>query len=205
MLPRSKIQGYICYDPRVPVCYFSTHTCRNRVLIEYFNVVSWFATSLPPHSVSSRTRYPWELVQLPTVPSPDLLHIMAQVPSTSPSLSGAPTVGNTIGAVVVGWGISCLYVLASHDRAAYSPSFHIRDSIFGMLCIQVWTYYQRYPNDNWSYKVLVRPCCLCFNIRGRPLTPFVLFFITLVLALVNARRLGLRALVRPFRPVSTAT
>ncbi|KAI9465013.1 hypothetical protein BJY52DRAFT_1209854 [Lactarius psammicola] len=56
------------------------------------------------------------------------------VPSLSPSLSG-PTVGNTIGAVVVGWGLSSL--------------------AFGMLCIQVWTYYQRYPNDHWSYKVLV--------------------------------------------------
>ncbi|KAH9980031.1 hypothetical protein BGW80DRAFT_474524 [Lactifluus volemus] len=27
--------------------------------------------------------------------------------------------------------------------------------IFGMLCIQVWTYYQRYPNDSSTYKVLV--------------------------------------------------
>jgi len=49
--------------------------------------------------------------------------------------SGAPTISNTIGAVVIGWGISSLF--------------------FGMLCIQVWTYYQRYPNDNYSYKVLV--------------------------------------------------
>ncbi|KAH9080266.1 hypothetical protein EDB83DRAFT_2513186 [Lactarius deliciosus] len=59
---------------------------------------------------------------------------MAQVLSPS----GVPTghlFGNTIGAVVLGWGISSL--------------------IFGMLCIQVWTYYQRYPNDHWSYKVLV--------------------------------------------------
>jgi hypothetical protein len=99
--------------------------------------------------------------------------------------SGAPTISNTIGAVVIGWGISSLF--------------------FGMLCIQVWTYYQRYPNDNYSYKVLVRPCCLCFINRGRPLTPFVLFLVILVLALMNARRrLGLRALVRPFRPVSIA-
>ncbi|KAH8989100.1 hypothetical protein EDB92DRAFT_1817259 [Lactarius akahatsu] len=59
---------------------------------------------------------------------------MAQVLSPS----GVPTghlFGNTIGAVVLGWGISSL--------------------IFGMFCIQVWTYYQRYPNDHWSYKVLV--------------------------------------------------
>jgi len=40
-----------------------------------------------------------------------------------------------MGAVMVGWGVSSL--------------------IFGMLCIQVWTYYQRYPNDSTSYKLLV--------------------------------------------------
>lgn len=51
------------------------------------------------------------------------------------SLSGAPTIGNTIGVVVIGLSISSL--------------------VFGMLCIQVWTYYQRYPNDHWSYKALV--------------------------------------------------
>jgi len=43
--------------------------------------------------------------------------------------------GNTIGAVIIGWGFSSL--------------------IFGMLCIQVWTYYQRYPNDSSTYKFLV--------------------------------------------------
>jgi hypothetical protein len=79
------------------------------------------------------------------------------------SPSGLPTIGNTIGAIVVGWGTSSLYVLTSHDRAACSPSFHVPDSFFGMLCIQVWTYYQRYPNDNWSYKVLVRPVLFVFH------------------------------------------
>jgi len=58
---------------------------------------------------------------------------MAQVLSSV----GTPriTISNTVGAVVIGLGISSL--------------------VFGMLCIQVWTYYQRYPNDHWSYKVLV--------------------------------------------------
>jgi hypothetical protein len=46
-----------------------------------------------------------------------------------------PTISNTIGAVIIGWGLSCLF--------------------FGMLCIQVWAYYQRYTNDSTSYKVLV--------------------------------------------------
>ena len=32
----------------------------------------------------------------------------------------------------------------------------MRDSFVGMLSIQVWAYYQRYPNDSASYKVLVR-------------------------------------------------
>jgi hypothetical protein len=56
-------------------------------------------------------------------------------PMPLPASFGAPTFGNTIGALVFGWGFSSL--------------------IFGMLCIQVWRYYQRYPNDHWSYKVLV--------------------------------------------------
>ncbi|KAI0250986.1 hypothetical protein BJV78DRAFT_517121 [Lactifluus subvellereus] len=45
------------------------------------------------------------------------------------------SIGNTIGATIIGWGSSSL--------------------IFGMLCIQVWTYYQRYPNDHITYKLLV--------------------------------------------------
>ncbi|KAI9443450.1 hypothetical protein H4582DRAFT_2072490 [Lactarius indigo] len=49
-----------------------------------------------------------------------------------PLPSGA-TIDNTIGAVVVGWGISSL--------------------IFGMLCIQVWTYYQR-SFALWALEVL---------------------------------------------------
>ncbi|KAN0118517.1 hypothetical protein V8E52_004940 [Russula decolorans] len=46
-----------------------------------------------------------------------------------------PTISNTIGAVVIGWGVSSL--------------------LFGMLCIQVWAYYIRYTNDSTSYKILV--------------------------------------------------
>jgi len=50
-------------------------------------------------------------------------------------VSVPPTVGNTTGALILGWGFSCLF--------------------FGMLCIQVWAYYQRYPNDGVSYNILV--------------------------------------------------
>ncbi|KAH9999633.1 hypothetical protein BJV74DRAFT_162596 [Russula compacta] len=46
-----------------------------------------------------------------------------------------PTMSNTIGAVVIGWGLSSM--------------------MFGMLCIQAWSYYHRYPNDSRSYKLLV--------------------------------------------------
>ncbi|KAI9452440.1 hypothetical protein F5148DRAFT_1289600 [Russula earlei] len=42
---------------------------------------------------------------------------------------------NTIGALILGWGVSSLF--------------------FGMLCIQVWTYCLQYPNDSISYKLLV--------------------------------------------------
>lgn len=65
-----------------------------------------------------------------------------------------PTISNTIGAVIVGWGVSSLYVLLSRDRVLYSP--RIRCSLFGMLCIQVSSYYMRYTNDSASYKILVR-------------------------------------------------
>lgn len=48
---------------------------------------------------------------------------------------GQPTIDNTIGAAYIGWGLSSL--------------------VFGVLCIQVWSYYQRYPRDNTAYKSLV--------------------------------------------------
>jgi hypothetical protein len=65
-----------------------------------------------------------------------------------------PTVSNTIGAVIVGWGVSSLYVPVSRDRVLHSQP-PIRDSLFGMLCLQVWSYYIRYTNDSTSYKLLV--------------------------------------------------
>jgi hypothetical protein len=46
-----------------------------------------------------------------------------------------PTISNTIGAVIVGWGVSSL--------------------LFGILCIQVTAYYMRYTNDSSYYKILV--------------------------------------------------
>ncbi|KAI0059600.1 hypothetical protein BV25DRAFT_1918387 [Artomyces pyxidatus] len=46
-----------------------------------------------------------------------------------------PTIANTIGATIVGWGVSSL--------------------VFGFLCIQTWTYYQQYPKDSPAYKILV--------------------------------------------------
>ncbi|KAI0026728.1 hypothetical protein K488DRAFT_91984 [Vararia minispora EC-137] len=49
--------------------------------------------------------------------------------------SAAPTVGNTVGALVVGWGVSSI--------------------AFGMICLQVWTYYSKYPSDALVHKLLV--------------------------------------------------
>lgn len=40
------------------------------------------------------------------------------------------------------------------SRVLFLP--RMRDSFFGMICIQTWAYYQRYPNDSTSYKLLVR-------------------------------------------------
>ncbi|THH11133.1 hypothetical protein EW146_g8148 [Bondarzewia mesenterica] len=49
--------------------------------------------------------------------------------------AGSPTIDSTIGAAFIGWGVSSL--------------------VFGVLCIQVWSYFQRYPRDNIAYKLLV--------------------------------------------------
>ncbi|EIM81454.1 uncharacterized protein STEHIDRAFT_149882 [Stereum hirsutum FP-91666 SS1] len=54
--------------------------------------------------------------------------------STAVSL-GTTTIDSTIGALVVGWGVSML------------P--------YGMLCIQVYYYFQRYPKDTLALKLLV--------------------------------------------------
>ncbi|KAI0264002.1 hypothetical protein BC834DRAFT_286945 [Gloeopeniophorella convolvens] len=71
-------------------------------------------------------------------PRPPSLFLDPGYPPPPPTMTlqgSTPTVGNTIGAVTIGWGMSSL--------------------VFGMLCVQVWTYYQRYPNDHISYKLLV--------------------------------------------------
>ncbi|TFY82911.1 hypothetical protein EWM64_g1106 [Hericium alpestre] len=51
------------------------------------------------------------------------------------AVAGLPNIDNTIGAAFIGWGVSSL--------------------IFGILCIQVYTYFERYTNDNSAYKSLV--------------------------------------------------
>lgn len=147
--------------------------------------------SIPP----LHTLYFWELVQLPTVPFHDLLQHHGTTIATS--VTRSPDIWQHYRCFGVWMGDlesvrpgGCMSVILS-------PSPHIRISIFGMLCIQVWRYYQRYPNDNLSYKVLVRPCCM-FH-------PKVADAICVLFMSLNDRRLlGLDALVRPFRPVSTA-
>ncbi|VDC07108.1 unnamed protein product [Peniophora sp. CBMAI 1063] len=51
-----------------------------------------------------------------------------------------PPVSSTIGALFLGWGISML--------------------IFGLLCLQTWTYFSRYPNDSPRNKLLVASLCV---------------------------------------------
>ncbi|KAA1474698.1 hypothetical protein DENSPDRAFT_343194 [Dentipellis sp. KUC8613] len=50
-------------------------------------------------------------------------------------MAAGPSIDNTIGAAFIGWGISGL--------------------VFGILSIQCYTYFQRYPNDSIAYKTLV--------------------------------------------------
>ncbi|VDB99550.1 unnamed protein product [Peniophora sp. CBMAI 1063] len=50
-------------------------------------------------------------------------------------LSELPSVYETIGCLYLGWGASAL--------------------VTGMLCLQTWTYFNRYPQDPWGYKALV--------------------------------------------------
>lgn len=144
----------------------------------------------------SHTPYIWELVQLPTIPFHDLLQHHGTTITTS--VIRSPDIWQHYRCFGVWMGDlesvrpgGCMSVIRS-------PSPHIlRVSVFGMLCIQVWRYYQRYPNDNWTYKVLVRPCCM-FH-------PKVANAVCVLFMSLNVRRLlGLDALVRPFRPVSTA-
>jgi hypothetical protein len=42
-----------------------------------------------------------------------------------------PTVSNTIGAVIVGWGVSSLYVLVSRDRVPFS---HLVYAAASLVC-----------------------------------------------------------------------
>jgi hypothetical protein len=109
-------------------------------------------------SSPSRTRYFWELVQLPLVPFHDLLQYHDTNATTS--VIRSPDIWQHYRCFGIWMGVfesvrpgGCMSVICF-------PSFRIRVRIFGMLCIQVWRYYQRYPNDHWSYKVLVRPCCM---------------------------------------------
>ena len=51
--------------------------------------------------------------------------------------SPVPTVINTVGALYVGWGLSA--------------------ALFGMMCMQAWTYFTRYQNDTAFNKLLVSP------------------------------------------------
>lgn len=80
-------------------------------------------------SHSSTSPYPGCLFG--ATPSPSLL----QPPDSRPTMGLGPvipTISNTIGAVVVGWGLSCLYVLVSRVHA-FSP--HLACAIASSACL----------------------------------------------------------------------
>jgi hypothetical protein len=70
------------------------------------------------------------------------------------SILGLPTASNTIGALLIGWGISCLCVQCS--CVVFKRSTCGAHSVLGLIFVQGWTYFVRYPNDGPSYKSLVR-------------------------------------------------
>lgn len=152
---RSQIKGCIYHDPHAQVCYFSTHTGTRRMQKNIL-MTCLVSDMIVPIFFPSRTRYPWELVQLPTFPC-------SRPPSKSwhkhrrllePRHSETP---------LVLWSLDGEFRVCTSWQlmtALPIPSFHIRASVFGMLCVQVWRYYQRYPNDHWSYKVLVSMGCM---------------------------------------------
>lgn len=45
-----------------------------------------------------------------------------------------PTISNTIGAVVVGWGVSSLYVPDSRDRVLFSDRVYAAASLVSFAC-----------------------------------------------------------------------
>ncbi|VDC07109.1 unnamed protein product [Peniophora sp. CBMAI 1063] len=63
------------------------------------------------------------------------ISLASSAPKVTVESSGMPTVSTTIGALFIGWGLSML--------------------IFGLLCLQTWTYFGRYPRDSIRNKILV--------------------------------------------------
>lgn len=77
--------------------------------------------------------------------------------STAVSL-GATSIDSTIGALVVGWGVSMLYVSSPSPNPRLARLINLALGLrpYGMLCIQVYYYFQRYPKDTLALKLLVR-------------------------------------------------
>lgn len=82
------------------------------------------------------------------------------------------TLHNTFGAAFVGVVASSLYEMNSLYPPAVDNGrmliFSIRCSTFGILSMQCYLYYERYPLDRRFYKILVRarlPCRRVFSHR----------------------------------------
>jgi hypothetical protein len=163
-------QGAHLPRPTCTGCIFF-HTHRNPEVFMGYILMSCRVCNIVSACSPSRTRYFWELVQLPTVPFHDLLQYHDTNATTSVVRSS--DIWQHYRCFGIWMGVFESVRPGGRMSVICFPSFHIRVRIFGMLCIQVWRYYQRYPNDHWSYKVLVRPCCVCFIRKW--LTPFVFF------------------------------
>ncbi|KAI0027782.1 hypothetical protein K488DRAFT_90466 [Vararia minispora EC-137] len=66
------------------------------------------------------------------------------IPS-SPQHVALPSIPGTVGALLVGWGLSCL--------------------VLGFVYLQTWTYFARYPNDGPYYKCLVASLFILDNVH----------------------------------------
>jgi hypothetical protein len=167
-------RGAIHHDPHAQVCYFSTHTGtggKHRIFqcLAVCDIVRFLSPRVP-HILGS-------LVQslVTTSLHGDLLPYLG----TNTSISRSPDTQQYHRCFGLWMGNfehvrpgGCMTVIRTH----------IRVSVFGMLCIQVWRYYQRYPNDPWSYKVLVSSCCCMFHpMVADALLCSLFFLITLVL------------------------
>ena len=89
------------------------------------------------------------------------------LPSPPPAMASHAILNQTYGALLVGWAASSLYANPFTPPISTPSNSPFSFSGFGVICIQTWSYFQRYPRDRASYKLLVAAvwyvssCSLC--------------------------------------------